>query len=128
MNKFSFYFIAGMLFLRFIVSHTVGHVFRKQHEFQEYLHQILLIYKNLGVYFIPLVLGISYIHEDLRVYLIYLGFILLFASVVLRLIRGLKLLMKQDVLILYLILYLCTLEILPLLIFCRFFSLSILTG
>ena len=128
--SFLFYsgIVAGLLFLRFFVSHTVGYVFQKQIEFQEYQHQILLIYKNLGIYLIPLVFAIAYIHEDIRVYLIYLGILMLFTSFILRLFRGFKLLMKKDVLIFYLILYLCTLEILPLLILYRFFSSLVLTG
>jgi len=120
--------IAGLLLLRLIVSHLVGHVFNKHREFLEYQHQILLIYKNLGIYLIPLVFGIAYIHEDIRIYLIYMGGLLLLAATVLRVIRGFKILMNKEVLIFYLILYLCTLEILPLLIFYRFFSLSVLTG
>ena len=120
--------ITSFLLLRYIISHFIGHVFQKHREFQEYLHQIFLIYKNLGIYLIPIVIGTAYIHEDYRIYLIYLGTIMLFASLILRLIKGFKILVNKDVLIFYLILYLCTLEILPWLIFYRFFSLSVLTG
>jgi hypothetical protein len=120
--------LAGLLILRFITLHIVGHVFQKTQEFREYLHEILLIYKNLGVYLIPLVFIISYIQEDYRIYLFCLGGIMLLASLILRLVKGFQILVNKDVLIFYLILYLCTLEILPVLIFYRFFSLSVLTG
>ncbi len=121
--------MAGLLFLRFIVSHIIGHVFRIHHEFMEYLHQLLLIYKNLGIYLLVCVFGIAYIREDLRIYLVYLSLLLVIAAFVFRLIKGMKIILsKKDVLIFYLILYLCTLEIIPVLIFYRFFSSSALAG
>ena len=121
--------ISVLLILRYIVSHIIGHVFNKQHEFKEYLHQLLLIYKNLGIYLLILVIGIAYIREDLRIYLVYSSGLLLAAALILRMQKGVKIiLINKDFLIFYLILYLCTLEILPLLIFYRVFSSSVLTG
>jgi hypothetical protein len=120
--------IMALLLLRYILSNLIGFIFQKQKEFTEYQHQILLIYKNLGIFLIPIVIGIAYIHEGIREYLIYLGGFMLVASLILRLIKGFKILMNRDVLIFYLILYLCILEILPILIFYRFFALSVLTS
>ena len=120
--------VVTLLLLRYIISHLIGHIFQKQVEFQGYLHQILLIYKNLGIYLIPVAIGIAYIHEDIRIYFIYLGCLMLVASLILRIIKGFKILMHKYILILYLILYLCILEILPLLIFYKFFALSVMTG
>ena len=120
--------IVTLLLLRYIVSHLIGHVFQKQRVFQEDLHQVLLIYKNLGIYLIPIVIGIAYIHENIRIYLVFMSGTMLAAALILRLIKGIKILINKDVLIFYLILYLCTLEILPVLIFYRFFSFSVLTG
>jgi hypothetical protein len=119
--------ITGILLIRYIVLHLVGYIFNKQREFQEYLHEILMIYKNLGIFLIPLIFGIAYIHEDVRIYLFYLGGLMIFVALIIRIVKGFKILINKDVLIFYLILYLCTLEILPLLIFYRFFSLSVLT-
>ncbi len=121
--------LSGFLILRYLTSHAVGYVFDKHYEFREYIHQLLLIYKNLGIYLLVLVIGIAYIREDLRAYLVYLAFLLLAAAVVFRIFKGLKIILsKKEVLIFYLILYLCTLEILPVLVFYRFFSLSIQAG
>jgi len=121
--------LSGLMILRFIVSHITGHVFRKHYAFREYLHQLFLIYKNLGLYLLILVIGIAYIQEDFRVYLVYFSGLLVIAAFILRVVKGFKIILTdKDVLIFYLILYLCTLEILPLLIFYRFFSSSVLTG
>jgi hypothetical protein len=117
-----------LLIIRYIVLHITGYLFNNQHVFREYLHQIFLIYKSLGIYLIILVIGLAYIREELRIYFIYLGMALLIAAYLLRFFRGIKILMNKDVLIFYLILYLCTLEILPLLILYRFFALSVLRG
>ena len=120
--------ITAVLLLRYIVLNLVGYIFQKQREFQEYLHEILMIYKNLGIFLIPIIFGIAYIHEDVRIYLFYLGGLMIFCAFIIRIVKGFKILINKDVLIFYLILYLCTLEILPFLILYRFFSLSVLTG
>ena len=117
-----------LLIVRHVVLHITGHIFDNHYVFREYLHQIFLIYKNLGIYLIILVIFLTYIREDLRIYFVYLGIVLVFSAYFLRLFRGVRILMKKDVLLFYLILYLCTLEILPFLILYRFFSLSVLRG
>jgi hypothetical protein len=117
-----------LLIVRHVVLHITGHLFDNHHVFREYLHQIFLIYKNLGIYLIILVIGLAYVREDLRIYFIYLGVILVFSAYLLRLFKGVRILMNKDVFIFYLILYLCTLEIFPFLILYRFFSLSVLRG
>lgn len=117
-----------LLIVRHVVLHVTGHLFDNHNVFREYLHQIFLIYKNLGIYLTMLVIGMAYITEDLRIYFIYLGVLLVFFAYFLRLFKGVRILMNKDVLIFYLILYLCTLEILPFLILYRFFSLSVLRG
>ena len=117
-----------LLIVRYLVLHITGFLFDNHHIFREYLHQIFLIYKSLGIYSIILVIGLAYIREDLRIYFIYMGIILVFSAYLLRLFKGVRILMNKDVLIFYLILYLCTLEILPFLILYRFFSLSVLRG
>lgn len=117
-----------LLSVRYVVLHITGYLFDNHHVFREYLHQIFLIYKNLGIYLIMLVIGLAYIREELRIYFIYLGIILVFSAYLLRFFKGVRILMNKDVLIFYLILYLCTLEILPFLILYRVFSLSVLRG
>ncbi len=121
--------IAGLLILRYIASHLIGHVFNNLSKFRDYLHQLLLIYKSLGIYLLVLVIGIAYIREDLRVYLLYLSGLLMVAAFIIRLVNGMKIILNiKDISIFYLILYLCTFEILPLLIFHRFFSSAVQTG
>jgi hypothetical protein len=120
--------IMMLLMGRYAVLHITGYLFDKVHVSRAYLHQILLIYKSTGIYLIILVIGLAYIREELRILFVYLGMVLISVAYLLRFFKGIRILMKKDVLIFYLILYLCTLEILPFLILYRFFSLSVLRG
>jgi hypothetical protein len=114
--------LASLLLIRHILLIMTGYIFNRQEYFKEYLHQIFLIYKNIGIYFIPLVIAIAYVHDNLRIYLIITGLVLLVMAYLFRFVRGIQIIIKKDVLIFYLILYLCTLEILPVVIYCKFFS------
>jgi hypothetical protein len=119
---FSTGFVTILLLIRQILLLLTGFIFNQQETFREYLHQILLIYKNIGIIFIPLIICIAYIHDDLRIYLIIIGIALFILAYLFRFIKGIQIIIKKDVLLFYLILYLCTLEILPVVIYCKFFS------
>ncbi len=121
--------LTGLMVLRYLTSHLIGHIFNRHSEFSEYLHQLLLIQKSLGIYLLILIISIAYIREDLRIYPIYLSGLIVLAAIVIRAGKGLKIVLNnKDILIFYLILYLCTLEILPLLIFYKFVSSSVQVG
>jgi hypothetical protein len=111
-----------LLLIRYIITITTGYIFNKQDYFREYLYHILVIYKNLGVFLIPIIFCISYIQENLRIYFIFFALALVAMAYLFRFIKGFQLLIKKDVLIFYLILYLCTLEFLPVLFYYKFFS------
>ncbi|KPK85829.1 MAG: hypothetical protein AMS27_06470 [Bacteroides sp. SM23_62_1] len=119
-------FSAGLLLIILLINQILlllaGFIFNQQENFMEYLHQILLIYKNIGIFFIPVVLCIAYIQDNLRIYLIISGIALFLLGYLFRFVKGIQIIIKKDVLLLYLILYLCTLEILPVVIYCKFFS------
>jgi hypothetical protein len=111
-----------LLLIRQILIMLTGFVFNQQDNFMEYLHQILLINKNIGIFFIPLVICIAYMQDSIRIYLIITGIALLLFAYLLRFVKGIQIIIKKDVLLFYLILYLCTLEILPVVIYTKFFS------
>jgi hypothetical protein len=114
--------IAIILLIRYILTMLTGIIFKQQPLFREYLYHILIIYKNLGIIFIPIVFCIAYIQENLRNYVIIFSLILITLAYIFRFIKGFQIIIKKDVLIFYLILYLCTLEILPVLFYYKFFS------
>jgi hypothetical protein len=111
-----------LLLIRYILTTLTGYIFNQQVYFREYLYHILIIYKNLGIFFIPIVFCIAYIQENLRIYVIICALVLIALAYLFRFIKGFQLIIKKDVLIFYLILYLCILEILPVLFYYKFFS------
>jgi len=111
-----------LLLFRYILTVLTGYIFDRQTYFREYLYHILNIYKNLGILFIPFVFCIAYIQENLRIYFIIFALVLIALAYLYRFIKGFQLIIKKDVLIFYLILYLCTLEIIPVLFYYKFFS------
>lgn len=112
--------ITSLLLARFFITNVTGIVFNRNTLFKEYLHEILLTYKNAGIYLIPLAIGIAYITTEIKIYLIYSGLAVLLIAYVWRFFKGFQIIINKDILIFYLILYLCTLEILPVLIAYRF--------
>jgi hypothetical protein len=111
-----------LLLIRYILTSLTGKIFNQEVYFREYLYHILIIYKNIGIVFIPIVFCIAYIQENLRIYFIIFALALLVLTYLFRFVKGLQLIIKKDVLIFYLILYLCTLEIMPVLFYYKFFS------
>jgi Domain of unknown function (DUF4271) len=111
-----------LLLIRYILTSLTGKIFKQEEYFREYLYHILIIYKNLGIVFVPIVFCIAYIQENLRIYFIIIAFVLIAFAYLFRFIKGYQLIIKKDVFIFYLILYLCTLEIMPVLFYYKFFS------
>jgi hypothetical protein len=111
-----------LLLIRCILTSLTGKIFNREESFREYLYHILIIYKNMGIVFIPIVFCIAYIQENLRIYFIIFALVLIILAYIFRFIKGFQLIIKKDVIIFYLILYLCTLEIIPVLFYYKFFS------
>jgi len=65
---------------------------------------------------IPFIFIIPYVHQYIIGKIIILGLIVLFSMYFVRITRSIQIIIKKDVLLFYTILYLCTLEILPVLI------------
>jgi len=115
---FFLYCFVGLVALygaKFIFIRFVGYIFNGIKESKEYLHTIFIYNKNLGVILLPITLSVPYITQHATPLLLNAGLILTLIFYILRLFRGVKILFRQHVSIFYMILYLCALEILPLL-------------
>jgi hypothetical protein len=62
------------------------------------------------------VFAVCYLPEGFVGALLWAGILILGAGIIFKLLRGYQIIIRKDVLFIYLILYLCTLEILPLLL------------
>ncbi len=111
-----------ILLFRYLSLKLVGFFFNSSAIFNEYIHNIFLINKNLAVFLLPFVIALIYIPYNIKNTVIIFCAIMLLAGLFLKIIRGFQIIIKKDVFIFYLILYLCTLEILPVLLGIKFLN------
>ncbi len=109
-------FLAGYMIFRVILLKLTGLIFNRYELFNKYIFQSFLFNKITGIVIIPFILAISYSKGLPKEIFIYLSIFAVTAVLILRLIRLLIFIFKNVVLLFYLILYLCTLEILPILV------------
>lgn len=102
--------------VKFLILKIVGHIFLLDKAIAIYIFNIFLINNILGIALLPVLTFISF-SNIYREYGIYLAFILICGAFLYRIVRGCLVgLSYSRFSILYLFLYLCALEIAPLLI------------
>ncbi|MGM0498321.1 MAG: DUF4271 domain-containing protein, partial [Bacteroidota bacterium] len=99
-----------------VFQYFVGSVFQKLKTFTEYFYNFNIYRKIAGVILFPFVVINQYIIEEFTIYFIYAGILIFAVIYLMHILRGLQIFIKNKVSILYLILYLCALEFLPLLV------------
>ncbi|HIA36350.1 MAG TPA: DUF4271 domain-containing protein [Flavobacteriales bacterium] len=100
----------------------LGVIFNEGEKFYEYIFHVFLFNKILGIFLLPVVIGISYSKIGAQ-YLIYTGIFLIIIIYLYRIYRGVIVCTREANLSKYYIfLYLCTLEILPMALIARFVS------
>jgi len=103
----------------------IGFVFKDREKFTEYLFNTFLINKILGMALLPIVICLAFIPQT-ELVLIKIGIFLFVSTYVYRLIRGLIIgSSNTNFSMFYLFLYLCTLEILPTIVFIKIFIINI---
>ncbi|WP_372640836.1 DUF4271 domain-containing protein [Ancylomarina sp.] len=98
-----------------VVIRSLGYVFKGSNESKEYVFTTFLYNKNLGLFLFPVIIALPFVQAHAVVWLMYIGVFMIFFFFILRIARGLKILLRKHVSIFYMILYLCALEIFPLL-------------
>ncbi len=111
--------LAGWLLLKYIVHWLIGLISDEKSLFNENYHSVLLYNKTMGVFLIPVVLGLAYIDSPVSKFLVYAGVGIIIIIYILRIFRLIILFISNRVSIFYSIMYLCALEILPVLILFR---------
>ena len=111
--------LIGFYLAKQIVTSLVGFISLTQMVFKEYMHNVFLFNKSLGLVLFPVVLGMVYMSDLLAPFFLYSGIAFVGIAYLLRLIRGFQIFIKEGVSILYWILYLCALEILPIVLFLK---------
>jgi len=111
--------VIGYFFLKRFAYLTIGFTTESILETQEHLYNMDLYNRVLGLLLLPVSLLIAFSTFSGAGILYFLGFAITLTVYLLSILRGLKILMRKHFSIFYLILYLCTLEILPLVFVCK---------
>jgi hypothetical protein len=108
--------VIGYFIAKRIVYFLIGILTESKTEVQEYLFSITVFNRVLGLFLLPLSAVIAFIPLKKVEVLLFAGLGIILIFYLLSLIRGAKIFLKKQFSISYLILYLCTLEFLPLLL------------
>ncbi len=112
----AFAILCFLVLSRIFVMRIIGLFFNRRDLFLEFLHHFFIYNKIIGLVLIPFLIAIPYSQGKLQEIIIYTGISLVIIVYVLRLFRAFIFAFKNVVLFLYLILYLCILEIIPFLV------------
>jgi hypothetical protein len=115
-------FVLLLLFLlvRLLIYYTIGFVFDSLPLFKEYIHNTYLLNKILGLFLLPLVIIVFYLQQNIAEIVFYICSGMIIITLLYRYLRAIQLILRNKVFLFYSFLYLCTLEILPVLIGIKF--------
>jgi len=121
MTSFNLFLLLFNIIILFTVTRGLiirlfNFLFQTESIVSEYVHNNFIVNKSIGILLFPLVFAACYIPESMVHILLWAGVLILGAGLIFKIIRGYQIIIRKDVLFIYLILYLCTLEILPLLL------------
>jgi hypothetical protein len=106
--------VIGYFLVKKTIYYLIGILTESKREVQEYLFGITVFNRVLGLFLVPVSATIAFIPLVQVEPLLYIGLGIVFLFYILTLVRGSKIFLKKQFSISYLILYLCTLEFLPL--------------
>lgn len=106
--------------IKYLVYKIFGFLFMIDKLISIFIHNLFVYNKTLGLALIPVVTAIPFLEERFRSIAIYIGVICFILTYCAQIIRGLKIILYNNIYKYYLILYLCALEILPLLVVYKF--------
>ncbi len=116
----SFSLAVGLLYMvKAGIWKTLGVVFVVQPFSREYVYSMFLYNCNLSLFIFPFVAAIPFVSGEVLPYLIFGAATILGIAYLLRIWRIFQIIHAQNAPVYYFILYLCTLEILPLLLFVK---------
>jgi len=108
--------VIGYFISKKIVYYIIGILTESKPEVQEYLFSMTVYNRVLGLFLMPVTATIAFVSLTQVEPMLYAGLAIIAIFYLLSLIRGSKIFLKKHFSISYLILYLCTLEFLPLIL------------
>jgi Domain of unknown function (DUF4271) len=106
--------LSGIFLARLILLNIAGFLFNRVRLMKEYLYNIFIFHKLSGLLVLPLMFLLVYTKGHLQELCFIFIIFVLCLIVIMRLIRGVEFSYRKDVLFFYMFLYLCALEIAPL--------------
>ena len=111
---FNLALLVGIFFGRIVLINLTGLLFNRIRIFREYLYNIFIFNKLMGMIILPLLLFVVYTSGVLQGVFFWLTVFTVVLVVMMRLFRSVIFSFKKDVSLFYMFLYLCALEIVPL--------------
>ena len=108
--------VIGYFTCKRILYFLIGILTESKQEVQEYLFSITVFNRVLGLFLLPVSAAIAFIPMAQPKILLFVNLMIIVIFYIMSLIRGAKIFLKKQFSISYLILYLCTLEFLPLIL------------
>ena len=116
---FNLALLAGVFLMRLLMLNLAGILFNRASIIREYLYNIFIFNKLAGMAALPLIFLLVYTRGMLQDVIFWLSLISLCGIILMRLIRAIVFSYRKEVLIFYMFLYLCALEIAPLVLLYR---------
>lgn len=117
----AFFIALSVIYItKYIFYNFIAVLLNVHKEIDEFLHNTFLYNKVFGILTLPLTVLIPFAGNSSKI-LVIAGFVLFAITLLFRIFRGLVISNKINFSIFYLILYLCAIEILPILIIGKFF-------
>ncbi len=113
-----------LILLKVIAFRFIGSLFQLNSLANEAIHHGFVLNRLVGLVLIPFVIAIPFVSDEYVLILIYTGFASFAFLYIIQVLRSLQLFLMKVPSILYSILYICALEIAPVIIIIKFCSLN----
>jgi len=113
---FVFACLTGLYVFRSITSRFIGFAFKKEQAFAEYFHHVNVYTKMVGLFLFPVVIVLQFLTFEYLDLAVYIGFAIVIFLYVFQLFRSFQIIIRKNVSVFYMILYLCAFEFAPFLI------------
>ena len=111
---FNFTLLVGMFFGRMVLLNLAGFLFNQLKIFKEYLYNTFIFNKLMGLAILPLLLFVVYTTGVLQEVIFWVTLTIATVVILMKVIRGVVFSFKKEISLFYMFLYLCALEIAPL--------------
>ena len=109
-------FLVAIFYMKILFVNLIAHIFNKTKLYREYLYHNFTVNKLFGLLLVPLIFFLAYTRESFHEVSFYATISLLWTMVAMKIFKGIVFSLKKHVFSFYLFLYLCALEIVPILL------------